>query len=142
MKLSPAAEFAIRGVLVLAQRHGQGPTTLDAICAERDLPKQYLVKIFASLTKAHLVTPVRGKKGGFLLAREPDNISLLDIVEAVEGPIVLNLCQQVPPQCDNTACPVRPIWAELQDFIRGKLSSVTLASCLSQAQVGQAVGSL
>jgi Rrf2 family transcriptional regulator, cysteine metabolism repressor len=134
MKLSPAAEFAVRGVLVLADRYGQGPVTLDTICAQRDLPKQYLVKIFASLTKANLVTPVRGKKGGYLLSRDPSGITLLEVVEAVEGTIVLNLCQTNPPQCENDGCPLRPIWTEIQDVIRTRLGSVTLGSCVNQGK--------
>jgi len=131
MKLTPAAEFAVRGVLVLAQRGGQGPVTLETICAQRDLPRQYLVKIFGSLNKAGIVTPVRGKRGGYMLARDPASITLLEVIEAVEGQITLNLCQHNPPKCDRTDCPLRPVWTELQDYVRTKLGSVTLAYCLA-----------
>jgi len=126
MKLSVAAELAVRGAMVLAHHYGEGPITLDAICSERDLPKQYLVKIFGSLAKAGLVIPVRGKHGGYLLTREPKRITLLEIVEAVEGPIILNFCQNDPPKCKEFGCPMRPIWTELQSIIREKLGSVTL----------------
>ena len=130
MKISPAAEFAVRGAVVLAERYGNGPTTLDSICKAQDLSKQYLVKIFASLTRAGLVTPVRGKRGGYLLAREPSEISILDLMKAVEGPIAVNFCQHDPPRCDRTDCALRSMWGDIQQFICDKLENTTLGQCL------------
>lgn len=130
MKLSAAAEFAVRGALALAEHRGEGPLTLQTICSQRDLSRQYLVKIFSALAKAGLVTPIRGKGGGYLLARDPESITLLDVIEAVEGPITLTLCQHDPPRCDRIECFLRPVWAGLQDDIRLRLGSLTLAACL------------
>lgn len=131
MNISPAAEFAVRGALVLAEHYGDGPTTLDSICEARDLSKQYLVKIFASLARAGLVTPVRGKRGGYLLARQPSEISLLELIEAVEGPVAMNFCQHDPPRCDQTECPLRSMWSEIQEFVCDKLECTTLGQCLA-----------
>ena len=131
MKLSPAAELGVRGVLVLGEKYGNGPVTLDTICAHRDLPKQYLVKIFASLARAGLVTPVRGKGGGYMLARDPEKITLLEVIEAVEGPIRLNYCQHNPSQCDELSCPIRPLWKELQETVRDKLGKMRVSDCLN-----------
>ena len=130
MKLTPAAEFAVRGLVVLAQEQGQDPLALKTICERRDLPKEYLAKIFGSLARANIVTPVRGKHGGYVLARERDQITMLEIIEAVEGPVCLNFCQQNPPKCKEFDCPMRPVWTELQETMCDKLSSVTLADCL------------
>jgi len=130
MKISPAAEFAVRGALVLAEQYGNGPTTLDSICEARDLSKQYLVKIFASLARAGLVTPIRGKRGGYLLSRDPAQINLLELIEAVEGPVAVNFCQHIPPRCDRTECALRSMWADIQKFICGKLETTTLGQCL------------
>ncbi len=132
MRLSPAAELAIRGTVVLASEYGNGPATLESICSQRDLPRQYLVKIFASLARAGLVTPVRGKNGGYLLARSPEQINLLQVIEAVEGPLALNYCQQDPTQCDEQQCPIRSVWGELQDTMRAKLGEMTLADCTNR----------
>lgn len=131
MKLSPAAEFAVRGVVVLAERYGQGPVTLDTVCALRDLSKQYLTKIFGTLARAGIVTPIRGKHGGYVLGREPRTISLLDVIEAIEGPIAMNFCQSDPPRCDREECPVRPVWTEIQKMLRERLATVTLADVLN-----------
>ena len=133
MRLSPAAEFAIRGMLVVAERDGQGPVNLATICQERSLSKQYLAKIFGQLARANLITPIRGKHGGYELARGLDQISILNIIEAVEGPVALNLCQQQPPKCDELDCGLRSVWGDLQQTIRQKLGSISLRDCLQSA---------
>jgi len=127
MKLLPAAEFAIRGVAVLAEEYGKGPITLNEICRRRKIAKQYLVKLFGVLSRAGLVMPVRGKRGGFMLARDPGRVTLLEVIEAVEGPIAVNFCQYEPPRCDELNCPLRPVWGKLQRTIRDTLGSVTMA---------------
>jgi Rrf2 family protein len=131
MKLSPAAELAIRGSLVLAQQYGKGPTTLADICELRDLSREYLAKVFGQLTRADIVTPIRGKNGGYVLAHDPKDINLLDIITAVEGPQYLNLCQYDPPKCDNApTCKVHLVWTELQEIFENRLRSATLADCI------------
>ncbi len=87
MRLSLAAELAVRGSIVLAQHHGDGPVPLAEICRERELPKQYLTKIFTNLVKAGLVTAVRGKHGGYTLGRAPSEITILEIKsERIDDP--------------------------------------------------------
>jgi len=137
MKVSPAAELAIRGILVLAENGGMnGPVTLARICEERKLPRQYLAKIFGTLARAGLVTPIRGKRGGYELGRPAEEITILDVIEAVEGPIALNFCQHSPPKCDNPRCALRPLWNELQKLLRERLGSVTLAACVDDCRCG------
>ena len=127
MQLSQAAELAVRGIRVLVTKGGDRPIPMDFICAEADLPKQYLVKIFAMLARVGLVRPVRGKHGGYLLGRPAEDISLLEVIEAVEGPIALNFCQIHPPQCDNEDCSIRSVWCELQQMFKDKLEGVSMA---------------
>ncbi len=129
MKLSVAAELAIRGISVLASHYGEGPVTLSELCDTKDLPKQYLAKIFSSLSRADLVTPIRGKRGGYKLSHPPQEITLLQVIEAVEGPLAINLCQFDPPKCSDMQCSLRGVWSELQNMLRTKLQSVTLADC-------------
>ena len=136
MNLSPAAELAVKGIRLLAEKGGDRPIPLDVICKEDNLSKQYLVKIFAMLAKANLIRPVRGKHGGYLLGRPAEDICLLEIIEAVEGPLVLNYCQHDPPQCEEADCPGRTLWAELQEIMKEKLASVKLADmCRPSARV-------
>ena len=130
MRLSPAAELALRGMIVLAEHYGEKPTTLRTICAARNLPKQYLVKLFSFLAKSNILTAVRGKHGGYVLTRDPKEITVLEVIEAVEGPIALNYCQHSPPQCDQTDCRLRGMWTELQEIVRAKLGEMTLGDCV------------
>lgn len=130
MKLSPAAEYAVRGILVLTEKYGQGPVTLDAICSRRKLPKQYLTKLFSQLSKAGLIHPVRGKGGGYMLGRAPNEINILQVIEAIEGPVILNLCQHSPSQCHEELCKIRPIWTELQKAVQEKLSGLKLSEAV------------
>ena len=134
MRLSPAAEFAIRGMLVVAERDGQGPVTLATVCQERSLSKQYLAKIFGQLARANLITPIRGKHGGYELAQGLDQISILDIIEAVEGPVALNLCQHQPPKCEEPDCGLRDVWSDLQHIFRDRLGAISLRDCLQPAR--------
>jgi Rrf2 family protein len=135
MRLAPAAEFAVRGILVLADRYGQGPVSIDTICASRDLAKQYLTKIFAALAKANLIVPMRGAHGGYVLARPPDQVSVLEVIEVIEGPLCMNFCQNEVPQCEREECLLRPVWADIQSFVRNRLSSVKLSDCLARDTV-------
>ena len=106
---------------------------LEEVCRRRDLPKEYLAKIFASLTRAGLVDAVRGKGGGHFLARSPEEISLLDVIEAIEGPLATNLCQHTPSKCAEEDCPVRPVWNEIQEQVRTLLASKHLSDFLPKA---------
>ncbi len=137
MKLSTAAELAIKGILDLAERHGQGPVPLEQTCQRRGLPRQYLTKIFSMLARANLVTPIRGKGGGYVLARDPRDILLLEVVEAIEGPLAVNHCTASPPRCQEPNCQVRPVWAELQQQVRQALAARNLAELISLPQAQQ-----
>ena len=132
MRLSPAAEYAIRGALVLAEHYGQGPVSLGKVCKVRGLSKEYMTKLFSVLARAGLVQSVRGKRGGYVLARDPVEIPLLSLIEVVEGPLVMNFCLFDPPQCHRApTCPVHPVWVDIQDYAKKRLAAFTLADCLS-----------
>ena len=113
----------------MAQEYGRGPVSISQVCRRRKLARQYLVKIFGILSRAGLIVPVRGKRGGYMLARRPGDITLLEVIETVEGPIALNLCQYLPPRCEELNCPLRPVWRDLQEKVRRTLGSVTMDRC-------------
>jgi len=126
MKLSMGTEMAVRGILVLAAREDSRPVSLKEVCRLRDLSRDNMTRLFALLTRARLVMAVRGKNGGYRLARPASEITLLDVIEAVEGPLALNLCQQDPAQCDRPNCPMKEVWDGLQEEVRAALSENTL----------------
>jgi len=112
----------------LARNYHNGPVPMATICREQDLPRQYMLKIFAALARAGYVRTTRGKGGGFVLAHPPADISILNIIEAIEGPLALNLCQNEPSRCrwDQHNCTVKPLWDDLQQTAIHKLGGFRL----------------
>ncbi|MBW4055798.1 MAG: Rrf2 family transcriptional regulator [Proteobacteria bacterium] len=127
MELTRKGEYAIRGIVYLAGKPLDKVCLLSDIAAAVDVPPTFLAKIFQQFSKIGLVKSFRGTGGGFMLGRAPENITLLEVVEAVEGPIVPNRCVAIPANCDRSgACNVHPVWRRVQGEVRGVLNGVTL----------------
>ncbi|MFQ6032879.1 MAG: RrF2 family transcriptional regulator, partial [Candidatus Zixiibacteriota bacterium] len=92
MRLTKAGDYAIRGMLYLAEQPEGRVTTISEIALKRDIPRGFLAKIFQTLAKSGLVYSTQGNTGGFLLGKSKDKITLREIVEAVDGPVYLNYC--------------------------------------------------
>ena len=133
MKLTRGGEYGIRGVLYLAKQNDGKVSMLSAIAEEQEVPPRFLAKIFQSLAKAGVVKSHRGAKGGFSLARPASDITIKDVVEAVEGPITLNLCLIGPGECDRDAvCPMHPVWQEAQDRMLEVLGKANFAELVNK----------
>ncbi len=125
-RLSKGAEYAIRGVLHLTLQPRGKVTFIDEIAAAQGVPKAYLAKIFQFLSKKGFLKSTRGAGGGFMLARDPGEITLLDVIEAMEGPIHLNDCLIHKDFCERVdTCPVHDVWREAQKKFLESLSSCT-----------------
>lgn len=127
MELTRKGEYAIRGIVYLASRPADQVCLLSDIAAAVDVPPTFLAKIFQQFSKIGLVKSYRGTGGGFILGRTADKITLLDVVEAVEGPIIPNRCVESGIDCDrSTGCSVHPVWKNVQSQVRDILDKVTL----------------
>lgn len=127
MELTRKGEYAIRGIVFLATQPADQVCLLSDIAAAVDVPQTFLAKIFQQFSKIGLVKSYRGTGGGFLLGRAPEKITLLEVVEAVEGPIIPNRCVVTPGECERDAsCNVHPVWKRVQLQVRDVLSSVSL----------------
>ena len=128
MKLTRGGEYGIRGVLYLA-RHDDGKVSmLSAIAEAQDVPPRFLAKIFQALAKAGVVKSHRGAKGGFSLARPASEITIKDVIEAIEGPIYLNVCLVANGECDrDKICPVHAVWEEAQEKMMSVLAGANFA---------------
>jgi Rrf2 family protein len=119
--------------MVQLGRHvGTGPASLAEIAAEEDLPRAYLEQLVVSLREAGLVTSTRGAHGGYELARAPEDISMTEVLRALEGPIAPMMCASDDPDhvalCDRSArCTVNVLWVRVRDAVAGALDSMTLA---------------
>lgn len=124
MEITRETDYAIRCVLYLSRKRGT-VTMVDEISREMCIPKSFLAKILQKLTKSSLVKSYRGVKGGFEVARSPREISLLDVIECIQGPVGMNKCAVDKKACGlSGSCSVHPIWVEarkqVERFLRSK----------------------
>ncbi len=120
-------------MLVLAMRKGDEPVMTKEIAEKQNLPSTYLEQLMLTLRKAGLVNATRGAKGGYVLAKEPQSISLAEIVEALEGPIDIADCNDVPNCCfDAQMCVLKQIFDEANNALRNVFENITLAELAEQ----------
>ena len=115
MQITRQADYAVRAVLYLAGREQTERVTTAEIGRAQQIPLTFLAKIIAQLSTAGIVRSTRGSHGGVTLALPPVEVSLLDIVEVIDGPVVLNDCVADRSLClmgDN--CPVHSVWCSAQ----------------------------
>ena len=133
MRLTRAGEYAVRCVLYLAFQ-GQGVVcNRKTIAKAMDIPDQFLGKIAQQLAHAGLIEVVQGSKGGLCLAVSPEEISLLEVVEAVIGEIFLNDCVIRPESCNSSkTCTVHVVWEKARNQLRDTLREATFAQLLRE----------
>ena len=120
-------DYAVRLMVHLAKHYGNGPISTRSAAAEEEVPYQLACKLMQKLNNAKLVTSCMGPKGGFVLGAEPSKISLLKIVEAIQGPISINRCVLDEKACSrNTICTVREKLADIQESMTKGLAAITL----------------
>ncbi len=125
MQITRQADYAIRAIMHLAQLGADEKASTSQIAEEKDIPLSFLAKIIAQLSVAGLLQTMRGARGGVTLARPPQEINLLEVVEAIDGPIMLNECVSDSYECSQHGCPMRPIWQETQADLVNRLKSST-----------------
>jgi Rrf2 family cysteine metabolism transcriptional repressor len=133
MKISTRARYGLRMMVRLAINFGNGPMDIRQISEVEGISLKYLGLIAISLKAAGLIRTARGFKGGSVLSKEPDNYTLLEIIEAIEGRISLIDCVANPKSCARESeCLTKTIWAELNETIRNKLSEKTLRDLIRE----------
>ena len=133
MRLTRAGEYAVRCVLYLASKGVGIICNRKQIAAEMDIPDQFLGKIAQQLARSGFLEIVQGAKGGLKLAVAPQNLTLLDVVEAVIGEIFLNDCVIRPESCQRSqACSVHRVWEKARSQLRDTLQEATFASLLTE----------
>ena len=134
MQITRQADYAVRAVLHLA-RTTEIRTATSTIAEEQKIPPSFLAKIISQLSIAGLLHTSRGARGGVTLAREPKEITLLEVIEAIDGPIQLNECVGESGVCAFDAdCPLRPVWCEAQEELVGRLKGTNFADMLAKGQ--------
>lgn len=128
MKLSTRARYGLRALAYLARKGPDATVQLSDIAAHEAVSEKYLEHLFRQLKAAGIVYAIRGAKGGYRLARDPESLTLLEIVTALEGPIAPVDCLEAPSVCERSSfCPTRGVWEELRELIEQFFASKTLA---------------
>lgn len=133
MNISARCEYACRAAVELGTRyHAHTTLTAQEIAERRHIPEKYLAQILLQLKRAGLVRSMRGAQGGYLLARPPEDLRLLDIVEAIDGGIL------DPLPVDDPGSPVlREAWAEVAEGIRRVLGETTVRNLMEKATTAE-----
>lgn len=132
MQITRQADYAVRAVTYLARLGPDQRAATSVIAQEQQIPPSFLAKIVSQLSVAGLLNTSRGARGGVSLARPPEEITLLDVVEAIDGPIMLNECVGEYGICVfSEDCPIRPIWCDAQIELVSKLKSTTFDKVLN-----------
>jgi Rrf2 family protein len=128
MIFSNATEYAIRGLSELAARNAAAPVLLDELVAGSGLPRDFVAKIFQKLVRGGILRSAKGRGGGFALARPQHEITLMDIVEAVEGPQMLDACVVGFERCnDQMPCAQHDLYKPIRQRLKDYLRTTTLA---------------
>jgi len=138
MKLSTRSRYGTRMLLDLAQHYNQGPVQLGEIAKRQNISLKYLEQIIIPLKKAHYVESVRGPKGGHLLAKPPELITVGEVVALLEEGTSLVECAEHAELCERSPnCPTRLIWREAAQAMFDKLKAITLADLLVTGRRGK-----
>jgi Rrf2 family protein len=134
MEITRQADYAVRAVLDLATRADGERAFTQEIAGRQSIPQAFLTKIFSRLAAEGIVMTQRGVKGGVRLARPADEITLLRVVEAIDGPIALNRCTRRPSDCPlDPACVVHPFWQAICADLRARLDGIDFATLAASA---------
>jgi Rrf2 family protein len=131
MQITRQADYALRAMLYLAKLEPTQRAATSQIAEEQHIPPSFLAKIISQLSIAGLIHTSRGARGGVSMARAPEEISILEVVEAIDGPISLNECTHSAGACTfGETCPLRPLWCDTQSELVTRLRNTTFAQFL------------
>jgi len=137
MELTRKGEYAIRGIVFLAKQPSGKVILVSDVAEATGVSQTFLAKIFQSFAKLGLVNSFRGTGGGFLLGRPASKITLRQVVEAVEGPIIPNRCLTEEGMCSRESqCMVHPVWKKIQGEVAAILDAVTLEDLAKEKKQG------
>ncbi|HEY8665510.1 MAG TPA: Rrf2 family transcriptional regulator [Tepidisphaeraceae bacterium] len=138
MIFSNPTEYAIRALADLAGRSTEHLTMLDELVAGTDLPRDFLAKVFQKLVKGGVLRSVKGRRGGFALAKPAHQLTLMHVVEAIDGPVLFDDCVVGMERCnDSVPCPQHDLYKPIRQRLRDYLETTTLADMAASLKAKQ-----
>ncbi len=136
MQITRQADYAVRAVLYLARLGNTERAATSTVAEEQRIPPSFLAKIISQLSIAGLLHTSRGARGGVTLARDPKDITLLEVIEAIDGPIQLNECVGEDSECTfDGDCPLRLVWCDAQEMLVKRLKGTNFHQLLERSKV-------
>ena len=139
MQLTTKGRYAVTAMLDLASKESTTPVTLEMISQRQNISLSYLEQLFAKLRKASLVKSIRGPGGGYLLNISPEEITLTQIIEAVDENIDLRRCHGLKNCLRGKQCLSHHLWCEVSDQIRNFLSTRNLQQVIDDYNANEAI---
>ena len=131
MKLSTKGRYGLKAMFELALTQKNGPVPLRQIAQRQNISEQYLEQIFSTIKKSGLIKSVRGAQGGYLLSKEPKDITVGDILIVLEGPVSISDCVVDEDICENSGiCVTKIVWERLKKGIEDVINSITLQNMI------------
>ena len=132
MKISTKGRYGLRILMDLALHQSEKPRLIRDIAKSQQISEKYISRLVIALRKAGMIRSVRGVNGGFHIAMKPEEITLLDVIEVMEGPLSIVDCVSAPKKCVHSKdCAPREVWCKLNDDIRALMRKTTLADILA-----------
>ncbi len=136
MRVTTQGEYGLRCMINIGKNSKDGPVSIQKISDEEDLPRTYVEQLLLKLRRNRLISSVRGAKGGYLLARDPSEINMKDIIKALEGKVLEIVCDRRAKSrrtCKYEGrCSLNRVWKELSININGVLENITLEDLIEQ----------
>jgi len=142
MRISTKGDYGIRALIELAHHYGEArPTQSGEIAARQRIPESYLEQLLTTLRRAGFIRSVRGPQGGHALVRDPKSLPVSEVIEALEGSIIVVDCLDETSACSrNGGCAQRPMWSAVREAILGVLANTSIADLAERDKAAQAVG--
>jgi Rrf2 family protein len=138
MKISTKGRYGLRILLDLATHQNKGPVNLGDISERQGISEKYLWQVINLAKSAGLITSARGPKGGYSVAKPSDQITILEIISALEGPIILVDCLDKSENCErNAMCVTREVWGKIEDSMKKTMASITLQDLIDNQESKQ-----
>lgn len=126
MKLSTKGRYGVKAIVELAVNYGSKPISIKKISESQKISEYYLEQLFSSLRKADIIKSIRGAQGGYVLNKEPKDITIAEVMNVLEGPVEIADCIE-EDSCNNTnSCATRLLWGKIKKSIDEVMESITL----------------
>ena len=138
MQITRQADYALRAIYHLTKLEPTQRAATSQIAQEQRIPPSFLAKIISQLSIAGLIHTSRGARGGVTLARPAEEITVLEVVESIDGPMELNQCTLSSAVCPfGPACPLRALWCDTQDVLIERLRTTTFGRIVADERAAQ-----